>query len=533
MNASVREATARRMARWRIRLLFVSAIEVVVAVAIVFVILPAEFRRTAAEVLLVALVYAGAVPVLTSLMQDVLAGFNYLRIPYPRLSPHYPNTAIIVPAWNEAAVIGATIDHLLAMDYPRDRLRVLVVDDASTDDTPNVVRAKMRDHPGSVVHLRRERGGEGKSHTLNHGIRQALSDEWAEAVLVMDADVLFEKDTLRKMARHLSDPAIGAVTAYIKEGSHPDHTLARFIAFEYATAQAVARRAQNILGAIACLAGGAQLHSRRSLEAIGGRIDTSTLAEDTVTTFETQLAGRRVEFDGNACVWAEEPADLNALWKQRLRWARGNIQVSLQYASMWGKQRSRFGRLGRWPFKLLWYSSLLMPLLMTAASASLITLYAMHATSAWPAFRFLWIWHAIAYVYGTALALALDPQTARRSWLQAILFPGLVSLAIIAYSVFPRFYEPTLSSWLTLVMYSWLFLSVPLAYIAKVFAQHRRLRWLAIPTIYLAGYGPFLCAVTAAAYAAELRNVAASWDKTLKVGRVTLGPSGPSVSTRT
>ena len=90
------------------------------------------------------------------------------------------------------------------------------------------------------------------------------------------------------MTRHLAEPAVGAVTAYIKEGSRPGNYLTRFIGYEYITAQAAARRGQNVLGAIACLAGGAQLHTRVNLVARGGRIDTSSLAEDTITTFQTQ-----------------------------------------------------------------------------------------------------------------------------------------------------------------------------------------------------------------------------------------------------
>ena len=112
-----------------------------------------------------------------------------------------------------------------------------------------------------------------------------------EALLITDADVIFEPAALRTMTRHLADPRVGAVTAYIKEGSRPGNYLTRFIGYEYVTAQAAARRGQNVLGAIACLAGGAQLHSRANLLALGGRIDTTSLAEDTFTTFETQLRG--------------------------------------------------------------------------------------------------------------------------------------------------------------------------------------------------------------------------------------------------
>ena len=90
-------------------------------------------------------------------------------------------------------------------------------------------------------------------------------DDWMQALLITDADVIFEPAALRTMTRHLADPRVGAVTAYIKEGSRPGNYLTRFIGYEYVTAQAAARRGQNVLGAIACLAGGAQLHSRANL----------------------------------------------------------------------------------------------------------------------------------------------------------------------------------------------------------------------------------------------------------------------------
>jgi cellulose synthase/poly-beta-1,6-N-acetylglucosamine synthase-like glycosyltransferase len=540
--ASLREPTAARMVRWRIRLLMFSIVEILLAQILVLAFLPTSARLFDIEVVCIAFVLLGAAPVAASLFQYSLIGFHRFRMKYERLRPYYPRTAVIVPAWNEGQVVGSTIEHLLGMEYPAERLRVVVVDDASTDNTPDVVRAKMAEHPGRVVHLRRLKGGEGKAHTLNYGIANVLSDDWAEAVLIIDADVLFEHDALRKMTRHLSDPEVGAVTAYIKEGTEDGNYLTRFIAYEYITAQAAARRAQNVLGVLACLAGGAQLHSRENLEAMGGRIDTSSLAEDTVTTFKTQIHRRRVEFEGNAVVWAEEPSELVGLWKQRIRWGRGNVQISLQYLSIWGRNRSAFEKLGSLPFVLLWFTVLLMPALMFGASAGLLTLYMIGSTMAWSVFEGLWIWHAIAYVFGTAMALSIDPQTAKRCWREAILFPGIISLFIMLYSVYPALYEVHLVGLLqqagvvftarhralfTLMMYSWLFLCIPFAYLAKVWSETPRLKWLAPLTIYLIGYGPFLCAVTFGSYVKELRNVSATWDKTVKSGRVVLGAARP------
>jgi cellulose synthase/poly-beta-1,6-N-acetylglucosamine synthase-like glycosyltransferase len=451
------------------------------------------------------------------------------------VSQQFPNTAIVVPAWNEGAVIGSTVDRLVTMEYPRDNLRVYVVDDASTDDTSQVLSEKQVEYPGRVFHLRRDKGGEGKAHTLNHGLREILADEWCEAVLIMDADVLFESDALRKMARHLADPGVGAVTAYIKEGSAPGNYMSRFIAFEYVTAQAAARRAQNVIGGLACLAGGAQLHSRESLLSIGGQIDTSSLAEDTFTTFKTQLMGRKVLFDGNATVWAEEPADILGLWKQRLRWARGNVQLTRHYKDLWFKP-SWHPVLGSRGFGFVWFTLFLMPLLMISASLGLVTLFFVDFPLSWRLFNLLWIANALTYLLVTLYSFLIDPYTARRSWVQGFLFPGVISLLIIASSLYPPlFTEHVLGvaialGWrpsaefilgLILFLYSWLALCMPVAYVAKL-VEKTTLGWSAPALIYLAGFGPLLCAITFAAYVYEIQGREAKWDKTEKTGKVVL-----------
>ena len=243
--------------------------------------------------LLVAFVLIGALPLLVADYQFLLVGLHFRRLHYAKCAPYFPRTAILIPAWNEAAVIGTSVDRLMLLDYPRDALRIYVVDDASTDGTPEVIQAKVALYPGNVMHLRRDKGGEGKAHTLNHGLAVILADDWMQAILIMDSDVIYERSALRRMTRHLADPRVGSVTAYIKEGSRPGNYMTRFIGYEYITAQAGARRSQEVLGVIACLAGGAQLHSRANIEAVGGRIDTTTLAEDTITTFETQRPAAR------------------------------------------------------------------------------------------------------------------------------------------------------------------------------------------------------------------------------------------------
>jgi cellulose synthase/poly-beta-1,6-N-acetylglucosamine synthase-like glycosyltransferase len=491
---------------------------------------------TGGDWLLIVLVIAAAIPELAASYQFLLIAAHGWRNHYADCEPWFPRTAILIPAWNEAAVIGTSIDRLMLLDYPRESLRIYVVDDASTDATPDVVRAKAGEYPGNVVHVRREQGGQGKAHTLNAGLEVILADDWMQALLIMDADVIYEPPSLRMMTRHLADSRVGAVTAYIKEGSRPGNYLTRFIGYEYITAQAAARRSQNVLGAIACLAGGAQLHSRENLLAVGGRIDTSSLAEDTFTTFKTQLAGRKVVFEPHATVWAEEPDNITGLWKQRLRWARGNVQVTRQYRHLWFRPR-REHRLGSVSFGLFWFCLFLQPVFMITSSAALVTLYFANFPRAWVAFHVLWIINAATYIFITVFSVLIDPQTGRHAWREAIMFPGAVNLAIIVYSCFPRLFTDGLRQVpeaaqlisgqgsvgpLILLIYIWLTASMAVAWLAKVAEPHRFGRLFSPLLVYIVGYGSLLCACTFASYVKELRKADMTWDKTEKTGKMTI-----------
>jgi len=491
----------------------------------------AAFGIGSLTAILLAFVATGAVPILATAYQFLAIPFHAVKNHYGKAAPYLPRVAVVVPAWNEGLVIGASIERLMGLEYPRECLRIYVVDDASTDDTPQVVREKAELYPGSVVHLRRAKGGEGKAHTLNHGIREILKDDWMQALLIMDADVIYMPSSLRRMTAHLADKKVGAVTAYIREGSHDKNYLTRFIGMEYVLSQVAARRAQNVLGALACLAGGAQLHSRENLITIGGQIDTSSLAEDTITTFKTQLAGNRVVFEPHAVVHAEEPQLINSLWKQRLRWARGNVQVTSKYRRIWFRPSRKHG-LGDFSFGIFWFSIFLLPVAMVLSSVGLIGLLLLQSDLAAVVFRATWIIAACTYVYTIALAVQLDGPTGWRSAREAVLFPGVVSIIVMVTAFFPGLLERDLPHLLgvpvsdtgdliwTIFVYAWISVAMLGAWLAKVVESTRFGRVLTPLLVYLVGYGPVLCAVTVDSYIKEFRHAEAKWDKTEKTGRV-------------
>ena len=242
-------------------------------------------------------------------------------------------------------------------------------------------------------------------------------------------------------------------------------------------------------------------------------------------------------FEPHATVWAEEPGTISGLWKQRLRWARGNVQVTRRYRRLWFRQARGHGAhgLGGVSFGLFWFCLFLQPVFMITSSAALLTLYYTGFPRVWLAFHLLWIINAATYVFITCFALLIDPATGRRCWRQAIFFPGAVNLVIIAYSCFPRLFSDGVHrvdhalgwapgrgapGWLIVFIYAWLTLSMAVAYLAKVVEPHRFGRMLSPVLIYLVGYGSVLCACTFASYVLELRRAEARWDKTEKTGQV-------------
>lgn len=469
----------------------------------------------------------GVIPVIVFFIEHNLSGLYAFANHFGKCKNYCPRIAVIIPAWNEALVLEHTIDIFLKIDYPLDNLRLYIIDDGSTDNTQDILQKAILEYPNNIINVYKEGGGNGKAHAINYGLKLVLADDWTQAVLIIDADVSFKKDALRRMARHLADPEVGAVTAYIKVGNRNTNFITRCIGFEYIVSQSITRRAQSVLGVVACLAGGAQLHRRENIEQLGGQINTSTLAEDTYTTFSTQKLGKKVIFEGNAFVYAEEPTTIIDVWKQRFRWARGNIQITKAFKHVWF--HSKHSPLGNFLFGIIWFCVLLTPLVMIIAAIGLVGLFTLDKEHSAKVFFYLASISFFVYLYTTLFALFVDRRTSRLSWIEGILYPGIYSLLILCISINPPFFFKQLnyllntngskhiSEMVLLFMESWSALCMLCSWV--VF----RLEFAGVPPritnflLIIVGYGPYLCTINLAAYVAELKKPNLKWDKTEKI----------------
>jgi peptidoglycan-N-acetylglucosamine deacetylase len=284
------------------------------------------------------------------------------RRPVP---PPYADSliSVLIPAFNEARVIEASVRRVLASKSAD--VEVIVIDDGSTDGTGEIVSAAFAgDRRVQLLAL----ANGGKAHALNRGIRIARGD----IVVALDADTQFEPETIAKLARWFADPAIGAVAGNAKVGNRIN-LVTRWQAVEYVTAQNLERRALSRLGAIMVVPGAVGAWRRSALDAVGG-FPVDTLAEDQDLTISIQRAGWRVANDIDAIAWTESPQGLRGLAKQRFRWAYGTLQCLWKHRAIFRQGRPRglalVGMPQAWLFQIIF--SLVSPIIDLALLLSLM-----------------------------------------------------------------------------------------------------------------------------------------------------------------
>ncbi len=232
-----------------------------------------------------------------------------------------PPLSVVIPAYNEEHNIGRCLAALFAAGYPRDQLDVLVVDDGSTDGTPDEVRA----YPG--VRLLSE-GHRGKVEALNAGVRSARH----EFILAIDADTHLRPGSISEIVRPLADPRVAAVTGVAKV-ANPRGLLGWFQRVEYLfnafsreSFSSIFHFSPGVCGALTC-------YRRTVLQQIG-LFKTHTAAEDYDVSLEFNRRGFTILAVPGAVGDTLVPETLAGLVRQRVRWMRGCMQCFVKHRGL-------------------------------------------------------------------------------------------------------------------------------------------------------------------------------------------------------
>lgn len=238
----------------------------------------------------------------------------------------YPTVSILVPAHNEALVIVRTVRALLSLRYPEDRCEIIVINDNSSDDTAQQLERIQKEFPDRrliVISTGPEVGGKGKSNALNIG----FSVSTGEVIAVYDADNTPEPDALAILVENLvQDDKLGAVIGKFRTRNRSASLLTRFVNIETLAYQCMNQAGRFKFFRLCTIPGTNYVIRRSLIEEIGGW-DTKALSEDTEISFRLYRMGYYIKQMPLAVTWEQEPHLLSVWFRQRTRWAKGNLYV--------------------------------------------------------------------------------------------------------------------------------------------------------------------------------------------------------------
>lgn len=249
---------------------------------------------------------------------------------------NYPTVTVAVPCWNEEKTLPATLDSLLELDYPKDKLSIIIVDDGSRDNTLAIAKVYEYNHPGQIKVLTKENGGK---HTA---VNMALASSNSDLFGCLDADSFVIPKTLKIIVSYFeSDNEVMAVTPCIHV-KRPKTFIQRMQAIEYLMGVFL-RKAYGQLDAIQVTPGPFSIFRRSVFEKLGGYRKAHN-TEDFEITLRMHKNHMKIVNSHKALVYTVGPATAKGFFYQRLRWARGFLENSLDYKELFFKKE--YGNFG-------------------------------------------------------------------------------------------------------------------------------------------------------------------------------------------
>ncbi len=271
-------------------------------------------------------------------MGMLLLGFRtILLFRYREIAPETPASApkltVIVPAYNEGAMVAQTIESIAQSDYPHDRLEIFVVDDGSQDDTWEYISSAAKRFPGLVTPLR---------FTENRGKRAALEAGFihaqGEIVVTIDSDSVIEPQALLALVAPFRNPKIGAVAGKVAAFNRYTNIIPRMLHVRFILSFDMLRAAQSTYGTVYCCPGALSAYRLSVVRKVlpEWRNQTflgspCTFGEDRALTNLILEQGLNTVYQRRAVVHTIVPETYSKLVKMYLRWERSYVREEWKF----------------------------------------------------------------------------------------------------------------------------------------------------------------------------------------------------------
>ncbi len=259
------------------------------------------------------------------------------HLPQKKKIHRYPKVSVIVPAYNEQRSIRETLISIINLDYPKDKIEIIIVNDGSKDKTPEIVTKFIQEHPQNTITLINQRNG-GKGNALNNGLRNACGEFFA----CLDADSFVAPNALKEMLPYFeSDKSIAAVCPLLKVKT-PSSILQKVQWCEYII-NMFYKMLNAKLDCVHVTPGPFSVYKTKVIQDLGG-YNEHTITEDLEIAIRLQKHHYKIVQTFDATVETIAPNTWKALFRQRVRWYKGSIDNAIHYKSlMFNKKYGDFG----------------------------------------------------------------------------------------------------------------------------------------------------------------------------------------------
>ncbi len=477
------------------------------------------------------MIYSGYAVLFFGIFMMFMALFNKAKFMTYKLDrTHRPRFCFLAPAYNEEDFIEATIQAFMGTSYPSRLKHMVIVNDGSTDRTPEIIKkyathivdsrtgktikgiAKVSDDYPRITLVNKTGGGKGKAYALNTGLPYAKGD----LILITDGDIRIRRDIFEQSAKHFADNEVGAVVGYASIEKTGRSLLEGFIDFEFFSTQELTRRGFNVFGVHFIIPGGMSVFRHGLIEDMGG-YPPDTLAEDTDLSFNIMMkSGKKIHYDTSVKVVSSEPLKLRDLWDQRVRWARGNLQVTWKHRDKVG--RPRYGRSATFIYPF-WLAYIILPIAFLLSTGGILLDMVWNLGVPFPdfikdlliiSFFGSWLFSAILYRGRSALEGLLSPGVPVFSAFFAFLFFDQGIISLITYLGFPG-----VAFWTATILGVWILAAIPGSYLSVSLSdRHQRLGTSLQLLVF--GYWMFLITCVVHGYVKQASHHPNVWIKTKK-----------------
>ncbi len=243
-----------------------------------------------------------------------------------RIENYEPTITVVIPLFNEGRSIYDTIASIVALEYPRDKLTVTVVDDCSTDDSFQWASEAARVFPN--VRVIQNPHNMGKRKGINHAVRLATS----EIIVSVDSDVIVYPTALRELVARFTSPDVAAVGGRVHISNPNDNWLSKLQTIKYYFGQEHLKNLERSLDSVMCLSGCLTAYRRHVLIELEPMLEDRNIlgipikyGEDRFLTHQIVKAGYRTKMTMDAICFTKAPTTLRGYFNQQLRWKRSNV----------------------------------------------------------------------------------------------------------------------------------------------------------------------------------------------------------------